>query len=361
MPVIGPIISAIPAVLIAATAGIEAVIAALVLYTLVQQVENNFLVPKIQGDATDLHPAAVIFAIIIGGALAGLLGAILALPVLAASRDVVRYLFRRLSPEDPRGRPAARSAASTWTRLVAEDFDPYKTLQVDPEADDEVIRAAYRGLARKYHPDVAPGPEAAARMAAINVAWELVGDPDARRRYDRSRTDAACRAATSPPSAGAAEPTDVRPARAPKPPPPEQVSRDWTSGRSSTGGGYDPSMRAPRGPRRRGAATRAAVGQRPQLRPLRGLVARRDRAVGHRVHRVARPGADRAPVPRRDRPAPAQGRPARLRGHGAARPARAVPPPLSATGGQAAAAPRRQAPRGDRATSGPRSCPGPAA
>jgi len=100
VPVIGPIIAAIPALLIAATAGIESVIAALVLYTLVQQVENNFLVPKIQGDATDLHPAAVIFAIIIGGALAGLLGAILALPVAAAFRDVVRYLFRRLSPDE---------------------------------------------------------------------------------------------------------------------------------------------------------------------------------------------------------------------------------------------------------------------
>ena len=48
--------------------------------SLVQQVENNFFVPKIQGDAIQLHPAAVIFAIIIGGALAGLLGAILALP-----------------------------------------------------------------------------------------------------------------------------------------------------------------------------------------------------------------------------------------------------------------------------------------
>ena len=88
-----------PAVLLAATAGLESVVAALVLYTLVQQVENNFLVPKIQGDAIELHPAAVIFAIIIGGALAGLLGAILALPMVAAFRDVVRYLFRRLSPE----------------------------------------------------------------------------------------------------------------------------------------------------------------------------------------------------------------------------------------------------------------------
>ena len=98
LPIIGPIISAVPAVLLAATAGLEPVIAALVLYTLVQQVENNVLVPKIQGDAIDLHPALVIFAIVIGGAFAGLLGAILALPVTAAARDVVRYLFRRSTP-----------------------------------------------------------------------------------------------------------------------------------------------------------------------------------------------------------------------------------------------------------------------
>jgi predicted PurR-regulated permease PerM len=99
LPIIGPIIAAVPAVLLAATAGVEAVVAALVLYTLVQQVENNLLVPKIQGDAVELHPAAVIVAIVVGGALAGLLGAILALPIAAASRDVVRYLFRRLSPD----------------------------------------------------------------------------------------------------------------------------------------------------------------------------------------------------------------------------------------------------------------------
>jgi predicted PurR-regulated permease PerM len=99
VPIIGPIIAAIPAVLLAATAGLEAVIAALILYTLVQQLENNLLVPKIQGDAVELHPAAVIFAIIVGGALAGLLGAILALPITAAARDIVRYLFRRLSPD----------------------------------------------------------------------------------------------------------------------------------------------------------------------------------------------------------------------------------------------------------------------
>ena len=47
--------------------------------------------------------------------------------------------------------------------------DPYKTLQVDPEAEDEVIAAAYRRLARKYHPDSAGGTDAGAvaRMAAL--------------------------------------------------------------------------------------------------------------------------------------------------------------------------------------------------
>jgi predicted PurR-regulated permease PerM len=101
LPIIGPIIAAVPAVLLAATAGLEATVAALVLYTAIQQLENYVLVPKIQGDAVQLHPAVVIFSLIVGGSLAGLLGAILALPMVAAFRDVVRYLFRRVGrPEE---------------------------------------------------------------------------------------------------------------------------------------------------------------------------------------------------------------------------------------------------------------------
>jgi predicted PurR-regulated permease PerM len=119
VPIIGPIIAAVPAVLLAATAGIEPVIAALVLYTLVQQIENNLLVPKIQGDAVEMHPAAVMFAIIIGGALAGLLGAILALPMTAAGRDVVRYLFRRASPGDSTALAESISALGLETHPVA--------------------------------------------------------------------------------------------------------------------------------------------------------------------------------------------------------------------------------------------------
>ena len=99
LPIIGPIIAAIPAVLLALTAGVDAAVAALILYTIVQQVENNVLVPKIQGDAVELHPSAVMVALVVGGAIAGLLGAILALPIAAAARSIVRYLFHRL--DDP--------------------------------------------------------------------------------------------------------------------------------------------------------------------------------------------------------------------------------------------------------------------
>jgi predicted PurR-regulated permease PerM len=101
LPVIGPIIAAIPAVLLGATAGVPAIIAALLLYFAIQQVENTLLVPKIQGDATNLHPAVVIFALILGGAVAGLLGAILALPIAATLRDLYVYAFRRAGGQGP--------------------------------------------------------------------------------------------------------------------------------------------------------------------------------------------------------------------------------------------------------------------
>jgi predicted PurR-regulated permease PerM len=108
LPIIGPIIAAVPAVLLALTAGPQAAIAALLLYLVVQQVENNLLVPKIQGDAVEMHPSAVMFSLVLGGAIAGLLGAILALPVTAAARDVYRYAFRRVSgipPDEASPRP----------------------------------------------------------------------------------------------------------------------------------------------------------------------------------------------------------------------------------------------------------------
>ncbi len=65
--------------------------------------------------------------------------------------------------------------------------DPYKLLQVDPEADVEIIQVAYRKLAQRYHPDVAHGPDAARLMAELNAARDLLVDPAARAAHDRSQ------------------------------------------------------------------------------------------------------------------------------------------------------------------------------
>lgn len=65
--------------------------------------------------------------------------------------------------------------------------NPYKVLQVDPSAEPEVIEAAFRRLARKYHPDVNPDPEAAVRMRELTAAYGTLRDPARRAAYDQLR------------------------------------------------------------------------------------------------------------------------------------------------------------------------------
>jgi predicted PurR-regulated permease PerM len=148
VPIIGPIIAAIPLILIGATAGIEGVIAAFLLALVIQQVENNFLVPKIQGDATDLHPSIVIAGIVIGGSIGGILGAILALPATAAFRDVVRYLFVRTGP------------------------DP---IAVDAALEMALQPAQWRAAMDPEPPDAGPPGPAAAGDAALDMAGRASG------------------------------------------------------------------------------------------------------------------------------------------------------------------------------------------
>jgi DnaJ-class molecular chaperone len=62
----------------------------------------------------------------------------------------------------------------------------YDTLKVSRDAPIEVIQAAYRSLARKHHPDRAGGSrESEAIMKAINAAYEVLSDPEARARHDQ--------------------------------------------------------------------------------------------------------------------------------------------------------------------------------
>jgi predicted PurR-regulated permease PerM len=101
LPILGPIIAAVPAILIGLSIGFPAAVAAAVLYTAIQQLENHILVPKVMGDAIELHPAVMILALVVGGALFGIGGAILAAPTVAAGRDLYRYGFHRLGGRPP--------------------------------------------------------------------------------------------------------------------------------------------------------------------------------------------------------------------------------------------------------------------
>lgn len=66
-------------------------------------------------------------------------------------------------------------------------LDPYAVLQVLPTADDEVIRAAFRALAFKFHPDRDASEYAAERMRELNLAYAMVKTPGARAAFDRRR------------------------------------------------------------------------------------------------------------------------------------------------------------------------------
>ena len=69
---------------------------------------------------------------------------------------------------------------------ASDQHDPYEVLQVSKNAEQEVIEAAYKRLAQKYHPDVSKNPDATEKMQLINWAYEILGDKKKRQEYDQN-------------------------------------------------------------------------------------------------------------------------------------------------------------------------------
>ena len=104
IPIIGPLLGAIPGVLVALAISPGDLPWVILLYAGVQLVENAVLVPRIQGRAVDLHPAIIMLLLVISSEVAGLWGVIVAVPLAAVARDVFLYFLHEWS-EEPAGPP----------------------------------------------------------------------------------------------------------------------------------------------------------------------------------------------------------------------------------------------------------------
>ncbi len=104
IPNVGPVLAAVPAVLVALLFGsthlevgrLAFAVIIIVFYTLVQMVENQFLVPKIMGGAVDLPPLVVLIGVIVATGAFGIMGALLATPVIATGKLIFRYIYGKI-------------------------------------------------------------------------------------------------------------------------------------------------------------------------------------------------------------------------------------------------------------------------
>jgi predicted PurR-regulated permease PerM len=94
IPLIGPIVAgAIASVVALVHGGIGSMLGVIAAYVILRQIEDQFVMPIVVGRAVHLHPLVPIFAVLTGGAIAGVLGAVLAVPAAAAVRVTLDYVF----------------------------------------------------------------------------------------------------------------------------------------------------------------------------------------------------------------------------------------------------------------------------
>jgi predicted PurR-regulated permease PerM len=110
IPTFGPILAAIPGVLAALLSGSTRwpdlenywfALVVVIIYLLVVQLQANIIAPRVMGTAVNLRPAIVLIGLMVGFQVGGLLGSLLAVPVIASIRDVGVYIWRKLIDADP--------------------------------------------------------------------------------------------------------------------------------------------------------------------------------------------------------------------------------------------------------------------
>ena len=118
VPMFGPVLGAAPAVAVALFMPFPTVLSVIVYFVVVQQIESNVLGPRITGHAVGLHPLGALFALLAGFQLAGLLGALVAVPVAGIIWVLVTAAYRAVPVTTP---AAPRLALPRWWRATSSD------------------------------------------------------------------------------------------------------------------------------------------------------------------------------------------------------------------------------------------------
>jgi predicted PurR-regulated permease PerM len=101
LPYVGAWLGAIPAVIAALYVSPLTALLTAGMYLVINQIEGNILTPRIQGEAVKVHPLGVFLAVVAGGEIGGLLGAVCAVPILAVVRVLLDFFAARLRVQDP--------------------------------------------------------------------------------------------------------------------------------------------------------------------------------------------------------------------------------------------------------------------
>lgn len=96
IPYFGPIIGAVPAIIIGLFQSWQLSIKVVIVVFIIQQIESNIISPKIMGDSIGLYPLTIIFVILAGGHLYGIIGMLLAVPITAILKVIVRYIYLKV-------------------------------------------------------------------------------------------------------------------------------------------------------------------------------------------------------------------------------------------------------------------------
>lgn len=166
VPNVGPIIAAVPAVLVALLYSPWQALLVAILYILIQQLENYILVPRVMSRAVELHPLAVLLALMVGGELMGVLGAVLAVPVTAAISVVVDEIrSERLAP------------SVDAEDVVSDDLLPREGIDAPP-AEQAQIAAERRAVEPATSPPDAPRAPAPSAPPRDPAASAPPGHPE---------------------------------------------------------------------------------------------------------------------------------------------------------------------------------------